>query len=115
MSHRHRRRDHGPPIAKLVEKRQREVEALCRKYHVRELYLFGSAATGHFNPRRSDIDFMVRFAESTPAEHARRYFGLLEDLHDLFRRRVDLIELDAVDNPYFMQSAERSKVRVYAA
>lgn len=115
MGKRDKRGRRGPSIAKLVAKRQEKVDALCRKYHVRELDLFGSAATGEFRPRRSDIDFMVRFEASSPAEHAQRYFGLLEDLQDLFHRRIDLIEPGAVDNPYFLESAEKSRVRIYAA
>ena len=36
-----------------------ELEELCRRYHVRRLELFGSAASGEFNPEHSDLDFLV--------------------------------------------------------
>ena len=38
-----------------------ELQALCRRFHVRRLDLFGSAARGDFDPVRSDIDFLVEF------------------------------------------------------
>ena len=40
-----------------------ELRDLCRRFHVRRLEVFGSAARGDFDPARSDIDFLVEFAE----------------------------------------------------
>jgi len=105
----------GPSVAKLVKKRHADIERLCREHHVQEFYLFGSAATGEFRQRTSDIDFMVRFEPCTPSEHARRYFGLLLDLKHLFNRRIDLIEIGALTNPYFIKRAEESRVKLYAS
>jgi len=34
---------------------------LCRRYGVRKLELFGSATDGAFDPRTSDLDFLVDF------------------------------------------------------
>ena len=36
------------------------VRALCERYHVRELALFGSALGNNFTPR-SDVDLLVEF------------------------------------------------------
>src|ERR1700735_4649132 len=45
---------HGMPSDVLPE--------LCRRFHVRRLDLFGSAATGqNFDPVRSDLDLLVSF------------------------------------------------------
>ena len=54
--------------------------ALCRRFHVRQLYLFGSAADGRFNPACSDLDFLVAFEELPSASYAESYFGLREGL-----------------------------------
>ena len=67
---------------------------------MRRLDLFGSAATGRFDPARSDLDFLVEFEETPPGGYARAYFGLLEQLEALFQRKVDLLTLPSLKNPY---------------
>ncbi len=98
----------------LTEKRA-ELEALCRRYGVRRLELFGSAATGGDRPGASDLDFLVEFGPPSVGAYADAYFGLLESLEALFRRRVDLVVASAIRNPYFLQAVERSKTLLYAA
>src|SRR5215208_3618884 len=39
-------------------------------------------------------------------EHATAYFKLLEDLENLFARRVDFVEIGAVRNPYLRRKIE---------
>jgi len=106
-------REHA--VTRLVQKKAGAITALCKQHHVAELYLFGSAASGDFKRLRSDIDFLVRFLSCTPADHADRYFGLLEGLRDLFHRRIDLIEIGALKNPYFKESADKHRVLLYEA
>lgn len=36
---------------------------LCRRYCVHSLVMFGSAVTEHFDHSRSDVDFLVKFAD----------------------------------------------------
>ena len=88
---------------------------LCRRYRVQDLALFGSAAGGGFEAGRSDIDLLVEFEPMSPAEHMQNYFGLLEALEALFRRRVDLVELAAVRNPSILDSIVKSRVPIYIA
>ena len=102
-------------MARLVAKHREEIEDLCEACKVQQLYLFGSAASGEFRSRSSDLDFLVSFKPATPAEHADRYFALIEGLKDIFHRRIDLVELGAVRNPYFMQSAEAHRILLYEA
>lgn len=104
-----------PTVARLVMKHRDEVAALCDTCKVQQLYLFGSAAKGEFRAKTSDLDFLVRFRPSNPAEHADRYFSLVEGLKDIFHRRIDLVELDAVRNPFFLESAESNRVLLYEA
>ena len=109
------RKRRPPTIARLVNKHRDEVEELCERCKVQQLYLFGSAATGEFRASTSDLDFLVRFKPATPAQHADQYFQLIDGLKDLFHRRIDLLELDAVKNPYFLESAESNRVLLYEA
>ena len=85
---------------------------LCRRYHVRELSLFGSAARGEMRPD-SDIDLLVEFlpnAEVGLVEHA----GLMLDLQGLLGRKVDLVSKNGLKpriRPYVLADAQL----VYAA
>ena len=66
-----------------------KVAELCRRYHVRELSVFGSAARGQLRPD-SDVDLLVEFipdAEIGLLEYA----GLMLDLSALVGRQVDLV------------------------
>ncbi len=93
-----------------------ELERLCLAHRVQQLDLFGSAATGHFDPEDSDLDFVVEFQPTeTPGARADAYFGLLEALEELFGRSVDLVIGSAIKNPYFLESVEESRTPVYAA
>lgn len=95
-----------------------EIAALCRRFRVRRLDLFGSA-TGRglrtYEPGRSDLDFVVWFDEPTGMGPFDQFFGLLEALEALFGRKVDLVDGVAIRNPYFRESVSESRETIYAA
>ena len=97
----------------FAQKKQAELVALCCKFKVKRLELFGSATGTGFDQTKSDIDFLIEFESSTPSEHADRYFGLLAALQELFGRNVDLVEIGAVRNPFFKKDIESSRELVY--
>jgi uncharacterized protein len=86
--------------AEIVERNLLAIAELCRRFGVRRLYLFGSAATGRFDPARSDLDFLVEFEPDNTRNYADAYFGLLEQLEALFSRSVDLLTPASLKNPY---------------
>jgi predicted nucleotidyltransferase len=92
-----------------------ELEQLCRMFHVRRLELFGSAATRQDRPGESDFDFLVEFEPLPPGTYANTYFGLLHALEDLFACPIDLVADETIENPYFRESVDESKVLIYAA
>lgn len=94
----------------IVEAARPELARLCERFRVQRLELFGSAAEGRFDPDSSDLDFLVAFQPLPPAEHADCYFGLLDALGALFRRRIDLTELPPIQNPYYLRSIEPTRV-----
>ena len=98
----------------LIESSRHAVEDLCREFGVRRLLLFGSALSGGFDERRSDVDFLVDFEASVPS-HFEAYFGLKEGLEQLLGRPVDLVESAAVQNPFFAAAVERESRELYAA
>ena len=95
--------------------RAAELAALCRRYRVRRLDLFGSAAAGRSRGADSDLDFLVEFGELPEGGYADAYFGLLEDLTRLFGRPVDLVDGPAIRNPYFRQSVDETRTAIYEA
>jgi hypothetical protein len=101
-------------IPEVVE-RKAELEALCRRFSVRKLDLFGSAAGSRFRDGESDLDFLVEFESRDKAGYADRYFGFLESLEQLFGRPVDLVVDSAIRNPYFRASVEETRTPLYAA
>lgn len=102
-------------MVREIESQRGALEALCRRYRVRRLELFGSAVGESFDPRSSDLDFLVEFTDLPANGYADAYFGLAEALRELFDRDVDLVVLSAVKNPYFRESIERSRTLLYAA
>lgn len=64
------------------------VADLCRRFHVRELSVFGSAARGEMRPD-SDIDFLVEFQPEARAGLL-ALAGLMNGLSELLGRKVDL-------------------------
>jgi predicted nucleotidyltransferase len=96
-------------MTELIEWKRPELRALCERYRVERLALFGSALRDDFDSDHSDLDFSVEFRPMTPHEHAKSYFGLLDDLEDLFARRVDLVEIGAVRNPYLRRDIEERR------
>ena len=87
--------------------------ALCRRFHVRQLDLFGSAADGRFDPTRSDLDFLVSFEELSSAAYADAYFGLHDGLVGLFGRAIDLMTEPALENPYLRRRIEAQRQRLF--
>ena len=108
-------RDSGATGLETVLARRAAVAALCRRFHVRRLDLFGSAARGTFDPERSDFDFVVTFDELPTIEFADVFFGLKEALADLLKRPVDLLTAETIRNPYLRDSIEKSRMVLYAA
>ena len=99
----------------IVQDNIEALRELAVKHRVERLDLFGSAVGGDFDPETSDLDFLVTFEPMPPVEHANSFFGLLEDLQRLFRRRIDLLEPEPIENPYIRESIALSRKVLYEA
>ena len=99
----------------IIEQNKDKLIELCRRYHVCELDVFGSAATSEFDEQASDIDLLVEFDSSVRANRFDNFFALLEELKKLFGRPVDLVEPGGLRNPYFIDSVEKTRRRIYAS
>ena len=90
-----------------------ELTRLCERYGVTRLELFGSATGECFDLECSDLDFLVTFQPVERLGLAEQYFGFKDDLEHLFLRLVNLVELDAVDNPYFLEAVQNERQTLY--
>jgi predicted nucleotidyltransferase len=98
----------------LIEQSKPALAALCRRFKVSRLFVFGSGANGRFDPDASDLDFVVELADRQPNKsYADRYLGLAEALERLFGRRVDLLTEQSIRNPYLRREVQATRELVY--
>ena len=72
----------------LIELNMDKIIALCKKYKVSKLFVFGSILTNHF-------------------------FDLKYALEDILGREVDLLEEHAIRNHYLKETIEQTKALIY--
>lgn len=92
---------------------RKKISEFCRRWGVVEFSLFGSALRADFRPD-SDVDVLVTFAKDAEIS----LFDLVQmklDLEKIFHRPVDLIEKDALENPFRKREILRTAQVVYAA
>jgi predicted nucleotidyltransferase len=100
----------------LVAEHLGEVRALCEKYHVRKLTIFGSAVKGTFDPAKSDLDFVVDLDEDPEKIHypwGGRAMALQADLATLYDRNIDIVDRSAIENPYFIKVLALTEQPIY--
>lgn len=102
----------GATVAPIGQQRA-ALMALCRRFGVRRLDLFGSAAQGRFDPATSDLDFIVEFADAGEPGYALRYLTFAEALEALFGRPVDLLTERMIGSRWFREALEGTRQRVY--
>jgi|SRR5579859_4311926 len=90
-----------------------KIETFCQRNHIRELSLFGSALTDSFTSK-SDVDVLVSFDPACELSLA-DLGEIREELKMIFGREVDLVEKEALHNPYRKYSILREKQTIYAA
>jgi len=95
-----------------IDNKKADIAALCSRYKVGKMYLFGSALTNRFN-NDSDIDLLVDFNKEEIGDYFDNFFELKYALEALFGRSVDLVEEKNVRNPYFKKSIDSSKALIY--
>lgn len=101
---------------KLIEMNMDKIIALCKKYKVAKLWVFGSILTDRFNDN-SDVDFSVNFDSDTinreNLDYADLFFDFLDELKNIIGREVDIVFDDCVKNPYFKKELDSTKQLIY--
>src|SRR5260221_8221259 len=80
-----------------IERKRELLAAVCRRYGVVRLEVFGSAARGtDFDARHSDADFLVTFSPGRRNDLA-AFADLKDQLEELLQRPVDLVEREDIE------------------
>jgi predicted nucleotidyltransferase len=90
-----------------------QLAAFCRRWKIKELALFGSVLRENFRPD-SDIDVLVTFEPDGGITFDNRV-EMLDELAAIFGREVDLVERNAIRNPFRRHAILTTKEVVYAA
>jgi predicted nucleotidyltransferase len=87
--------------------------AFCRKWKIRELSIFGSALRDDFGPE-SDLDFLVSFEPDATVD-IDALLDMQEELEARFDRPVDVVEKEALRNPWRKHEILKTREVIYAA
>lgn len=96
-----------------IENKREEIAELCKKFGIKSLAVFGSAARDDFNPESSDIDLLVEWER--PPKTLKEFFAPAEAFEQLFGRKVDLVTKSTIRNPYLIRAISRDERLLYAA
>jgi predicted nucleotidyltransferase len=94
------------------------IREFCRKWHIRQLYVFGSVLREDFRPE-SDIDFLAEF-ETCPAVDDFDFFDeihMRDEISALLGREVDIIDrsvIESASNPYIRRELLSAARPVFA-
>ncbi len=91
-----------------------QIENLCKKHKVKNLFVFGSVLTENFSDN-SDIDLIIEINTNDPIDYAENYFDFKFKLEDLLKRKIDLLEQKALKNKYLIENIDKTKRIIYAA
>lgn len=100
-------------INAVLHEHRRSLAEQCRRFGVRRLEVFGSAARGDFDPAKSDFDFVVSFADRSPGTYADRFLDFADALERLLGRKVDLQTERSIRNPYFRREVDAVRQVIY--
>lgn len=97
---------------KLIELNMDKIVALCKKYKVAKLWVFGSILTPRFNDE-SDVDFSVIFKYEEIHDLFITFFDFIDELRSLLGREIDMVDETAIKNPIFRKELNRTKFLIY--
>ncbi|MCC8119046.1 MAG: nucleotidyltransferase domain-containing protein [Bacteroidales bacterium] len=98
----------------LINDNIEKIRALCTKYKVESMSVFGSLLTNKFNDS-SDVDLLVSFLPHNvdSFDYVSNYFGLQEELESLLQRDIDLVEEKGLRNRIFIEEVNKTKKTIY--
>jgi hypothetical protein len=105
----------SPTWTPFLRARMDRLIVLCREHHLKRLWLFGSVLReADFRPD-SDVDVLFELAENRISDklYLKNLYGFVDNLEELFGRKVDMVHYPSLKNPYFIEEIEETKQLVY--
>jgi predicted nucleotidyltransferase len=99
-------------LPEMIRTKQEQLRAICRRYHVRELSLFGSMARGDFDDQ-SDVDLLVEFEPDIEVGFL-TLSRLQRELSEILGLPIDLVPKHGL-KPAIKQEVLASAELLYAA
>ena len=96
----------------IIQKNRSKIFDICKNHNVLQLHLFGSILNEQFS-ENSDIDMLIQFGDVDILEYFDNYMSFIETLEKLLKRRIDLVENQAIRNPVFRRVIDRDKKLLY--
>lgn len=95
---------------KLIEMNIDKIIALCKKYKVAKLWVFGSILTPRFNDD-SDVDFLVDFDEGNIdlLDYADNFFNFIHEIEAVVGRKVDMVVNKSIKNRFFRAEVDETR------
>lgn len=90
-----------------------KIADFCGRWKIVEFALFGSALREDFSPD-SDVDILVNFTEDADWD-LYDWVNMIEELKEIFGRKVDLVEKAAIRNPFRRHAILTTREVIYAA
>ncbi|QNI69477.1 nucleotidyltransferase family protein [Cyanobium sp. NS01] len=99
----------------IIDEKLEEIAAVCKRYGIERLFVFGSALREDFRPGESDIDLLVEFGPLEITKRFHAYLDAREAFRNIFQSDVDLVMQGAVKNKVIAGEIDRTKQLVYGA
>ncbi|MFB3786173.1 MAG: nucleotidyltransferase family protein [bacterium] len=89
-----------------------QIKAFCEKWKVKEFSLFGSVLRDDFGPE-SDVDVLIELFDYEGIG-LYEWMDMIEELEGLFHRKVDMVDLQGLKNPFRRQEIITTRQVIYA-
>ena len=95
---------------KLIEMNLDKIIALCKKYKVAKLWVFGSILTPRFN-NESDVDFLVDCDEChiELLDYGDNFFNFIHEIEAVVGRKVDMVVNKSIKNRFFRAEVDETR------
>lgn len=94
----------------LIEMNMDKIIALCKKYKVAKLWVFGSILTDRFTDQ-SDIDFLVDFDDKQIEllDYIDNFFCFVHAIEAVVGRKIDLVVNRTIKNSAFRSEVNKTR------
>jgi len=105
---------HRKTMLPLIKNNIEPIRRILQKHNVKRAFVFGSACTDKFT-ENSDVDMIITFNKRYFDNYVDNYLSLESELSKLLHRNIDLVTEETIQNPYFIQSINKTKTAIYEA